>query len=176
VNFIIPKTSHPGSYRHLITLPLPNAICLQNFVQAIPQKRIFVNPQITDFCYVAREHKFIYNTFDLKKLAFNTQAISLTTEPYSMRILSEPLNDMSTTSDCVQHVETAMQRLAEMLGRTGANNHDFDVTAPDYCDTVPAFLSLSANRFVSHSADDGPGSGTTASRMPACMSALVSPT
>lgn len=173
VNLIIPKTSKPGSYRHLITLPLPNDILLGNFVQHIPRKRIFVNQQITDFCYVAREHKLVYNTFDLTKLAFNTQRIMLAAEPYSIRILSEPISDIHTTADCVAHVQTAMRRLAEMLGR-GAGSHDFDVTAPAYCDTLPPFLMPPGDKFISHP-NDGPGSGTTASRMPACMSALVSP-
>jgi hypothetical protein len=177
VNFVVPKTPHPvpGAYRHLITLPLPDDILLQNFVQSIPGKRIFMNQQITDFCYVFREHKLIYKTFDITKLAFDTQRITNLTEPYRIRILSEPISDINTTADCVNHVERAMQRLAEMLGR-GAKSHDFDITYPDYCDTVPLFFSSATKGAIPHRADDGPGSGTTASRMPACMSVLVSNT
>jgi len=162
---------------HTIILPLPNDVLLAGWSQK-DTDRIFANQQINDFCFLARDHVFVYDAsrFNAANLTYNGTTVDAGTS-LSLRFLSEPISDNQVVQECEssKHIERAMQALANILGM---GDDDLAINL-SYCNQqqdlglARGTLSGPANlHHQSRGLDGGPGV-ISASRFPACQSALI---
>jgi hypothetical protein len=177
---LVVNASIPQKYLHKILLPVPDDIVLAAWSQKGTNK-VFEN-QSQDFCFIARDHRFLYNAgrFDKTKLTFNDSQVPAGLD---FRFLSEPQDDNQVAQECEgsNHIERAMKALAQMLNKPDT---EYRINV-DYCNQqqlLTSSVTVSSNdskhRRPGIAKLDGGGGpiAVSASRFPACQSAIINAT
>lgn len=152
VNCVLAKRTLPDSYRHLITLPLPDDILLCDFF-TVSSGRLFKKNTMPNYAWIARIHKFSYKPerFVVADFAFDHKNITFSGgEKRVIEIISDPpADDMTSYDDCKDHMQHASDALGSMIG---TYKDDYEVNEA-YCGQ--------------------PAASPAAARYPACMHMIV---
>jgi hypothetical protein len=160
------KRPAQGKYLYAITLPLPTSVSSWCWTGK-DHGEFFANPPLV-LKDLARVHVFEYADYDLGGLAINGTPIQLPIGDTHIKILSEPLSQITAARECLRHSQRANKAIGDMIQvKNGIMVNE------GYCHYTTSLRARSKGV----NKDPGDGGGIhTLSRYPACVSMFANAT